>query len=260
VRKPKAQQFSVPKDKTLDGTVPRDHVATEEAFKGMRGYQLIEHVPKSSYRDNSMSVVIPSRSPMLHVKFVQALSALQWSMNQKRALFHVTNAEVGKAYSEQVQAILSHPDLGKWRYILTLEDDTLPPPEAVQLLLESIEMGPFDAVGGLYFLKSDGFTAPQCYGDPAEYARTGVLDFKPRDIVAAMKNGGSVVECNGLAMGCTLFRAESFRKVPQPWFETSNSMTQDLSFCAKARHAGLRFACDTRVRCGHMDVQTGIVY
>ncbi len=206
-----------------------------------------------------MSIIVPSRSPMLHTKFVQSLQSLSYPMNQRRAMFFVTGAEVGKAYSEQVAGILAHPDLGAWPYILTIEDDNLMPTDAVTKLCESIELGPFDGVGGLYFLKSDDMPMPQCYGDPAEYARTGHLDFRPRDIVSAMR-GGAIVECNGIAMGCSLFRTESFRKIPGPWFETSPSGTQDLNWCGKARRAGMRFAVDTRVRVGHINYETGVVY
>jgi hypothetical protein len=206
-----------------------------------------------------MSIIIPSREPFLHTRFVQSLQSIQWPMNQQRAMFFVTGAEVGIAYSEQVAGILAHPALGAWPYILTIEDDNLVPPDAVIRLVESIEMGPFDGVGGLYFTKGD-INMPQCYGDPREFERTGVLDFRPRDIVRALSIGGAIVECNGIAMGCSLFRTSSFRRVPGPWFETSPNGTQDLNWCGKARRAGMRFACDTRVRVGHASWAEGIVY
>ena len=170
----------------------------------------------------------------------------------------MTGAEVGKAYDDQVAAILEHPELGKWKYILSVEDDNIVPHDAVLRLCESIELGPFDAVGGLYFVKGE-HPQVQCYGDPAEFARTGELDFRPRDIVEAIK-GGFVVECNGVAMGCTLYRTQVFRDVPRPWFVTSPSGTQDLAFCGKARRMGKRFAVDTRVRVGHADLESGVIY
>ena len=207
-----------------------------------------------------MSIIIPSRTDYVKIRFWQHIQQLQFPMNTNRHLFHVHGAEVGKAYSEQVRTILDHPELGRWKYILTIEDDNLVPHDAVIKLCESIELGPFDGVGGLYFVKSDDMPMPQCYGDPEKFARTGVLDFVPRDVTEAMKHGGSIVECNGIAMGCSLFRAESFRKVPGPWFVSSPSHTQDLDWCTKAKRAGMRFACDTRVRVGHADWNTGVVY
>jgi len=215
------------------------------------GFERVEHVSKASYRDNSMVIIIPSRTPFLHTRFVQAMDALQYPMNQKRAKFHVTGAEVGEAYEEQLAAVLAHTELGKWKYLLTVEDDNLLPPDAITLLLEAIELGPFDAVGGLYFLKGD-MAMGQCYGDPVEFQRTGVLDFRPRDMSAAVKQG-MVVPCNGIAMGCSLYKLSMFKDVPRPWFKTNPHNTQDLHFCSKACAVGKRFAVDARVRVGHAD-------
>ena len=222
------------------------------------GFERVEHVPKSSYRDSSMVIIVPCRSPHLHVKVVQAIQALSWPMNGKRVMLFVTGAEVGQAYDDQVAEILEHPELGKWKYILTLEDDNIPPPEAPILLAEAIEEGPFDGVGGLYFTKGD-LGMPQCYGDPAHFARTGELDFRPRDVVSAIKQG-AIVPCNGIAMGCSLYRMSAFRDLPRPWFQTNPCNTQDLFFCSKAARAGKRFAVDCRVRVGHLDVASGVIY
>lgn len=242
-------------------------VSLGEAKKSLAGlgYERIEHVARTSYTDNSMIILIPSREPKLHTVFVQALQGLAAHMNQKRAMVFISGAEVGKAYDEQVAAILAHPELSKWKYILTIEDDTIPPPDAALRLVESIELGPFDAVGGLYFLKGE-YNMPQAYGDPAEFARTGVLDFRPRNIVSALQHG-EIMEVNGIAMGCSLYRMSMFRDIPAPWFVTRQDPTQgegcgtqDLVFCSKARRAGKRFAVDMRVRCAHVDYATMTYY
>jgi hypothetical protein len=60
-----------------------------------------------------------------------------------------------------------------------------------------------------------------------------------------------------------------FRSLPEPWFVTvadivpdkgPQMFTQDLYFCMNAKKAGKRFAVDLRVKVGHMDVATGVVY
>lgn len=235
-----------------------------EAFnpKKIRGFDNIEHVAKESFKDCSTVVIIPSREPYLHTDFIQTLNSIVWPMNGKRHLFYVSGAEVGKAYDELVKQILVHPELGKWKYIATIEDDTLPPPDAFQKLYQSIEQG-YDGVGGLYFTKGD-FQMPMCYGNPHEYARTGVLEFRPRNVTNGIK-ANAIVECNGIANGCSLFRMDAFRKVEAPYFQTLNevgvgAMTQDLFWCAKARRKGLKFAVDCRVRCAHADWKSGVMY
>jgi hypothetical protein len=204
---------------------------------------------------------------MIHHKVVGAWQALVAPMNQKRAILFAAGHEVGEAYDTMVAGILEHPQLKDWQYVLTLEDDNLPMPDAHIRLLESIHWGGYDAVSGIYFTKGD-YNMPMAYGDPELFRRTGELDFRPRDIVSALQNG-NVMEVNGIAMGCAIWKTELFRRIPRPWFQTladwtpekgSVAGTQDLVFWGKARRAGARFAVDMRVRVGHIDPETGVVY
>ena len=230
------------------------------------GFERIETLPGTTFRDNSTIVVCPTRGMISH-RVVGAWQNLIAPMNQKRAWLFAAGDEVGHAYNRLIEFILADPNLSQWKYLLTVEDDNLLPPDAHVRLLESIEAGPFDAVGGLYFTKGD-FNMPMAYGSPAEYAATGVLDFRPRHVNECLA-AGQVMEVNGIAMGCSLYRMSLFREIPAPWFVTVadlipekgvQCMTQDLAFCEKARRAGKRFAVDMRVRVAHLDVQTGIAY
>lgn len=230
------------------------------------GFERVEHIAGSTFKDNSTVIVIPTRG-MIHHRVVNAWQNLIAPMNQKRALLFASGHEVGVAYNTMISSVLANPELSKWKYVLTLEDDNLPPPDAHIRLLESIEWGNYDAVSGLYFTKGE-VGMPMAYGDPAEHGRTGVLDFRPRDVREALA-AGQVMPVNGIAMGCALWRMNLFREMPAPWFVTVNDVvpgqgprcfTQDLSFCEKAVRAAKRFAVDMRVKVGHMDVNTGRVY
>lgn len=230
------------------------------------GFEQIVHLPGTTYQDNSTVIVIPTRGTINH-RVVTAWQGLIGPMNQKRTMIFATGDEVGKAYNNMIEFILGHPELSKWKYVMTLEDDNLPPPDAQIRLLESIEQTKVDAISGIYFTKGD-IGMPMAYGDPDEFARTGVLDFRPRDVRAAVQRG-MIMHVNGIAMGCALWRMDLFRQVPGPWFVTmadhipgvgSKVYTQDLSFCEKAVRMGKRFAVDFRVKVGHLDINTGVVY
>lgn len=264
-------------------------IVGEEAKKALEGlgFERIEHIPGSTYKDNSTVVVVPTRGlekhtqdkicqsgdhrfcmlPMFHMKIMQCWQNLISPMNQKRAFLYTTGHEVGQAYNAMIEGILANPDLAKWKYILTLEDDNIVPGDAHIRLLETIESTGFDAVSGIYFTKGD-VGMPMAYGDPDEYRKTGVMDFRPRDIRQALQTG-NVMEVNGIAMGCALWRIDLFRQIPKPWFVTvadvipdkgTQCFTQDLNFCEKAKKAGKRFGVDFRVKVGHLDVNTGVVY
>jgi hypothetical protein len=230
------------------------------------GFERVDHIAGSTYKESSTVIVIPTRGMIAH-QVVAAWQGLITPMNQKRALLFASGHEVGQAYNAMITNILAHPELSKWKYILTLEDDNIPPPDAHLRLLESIEWGGYDAVSGLYFTKGE-INMPMAYGDPAEYARTGVMDFRPRDVREALA-AGQIMPVNGIAMGCALWKMDLFRAIPAPWYVTLNDlipgkgvvgMTQDLRFSAEAVRAGKRFGVDLRVRVGHLDIQTGTVY
>jgi hypothetical protein len=230
------------------------------------GFERVELIPGSTYKDNSTVLIVPTRGS-IHSRVVNALMHMITPMNQKRSLLFCSGDEVGRAYDRLIKAILADPELSKWKYIMTVEDDNLIPQDAHVRLLESIEMGQFDAVSGIYFTKGE-VNMPMAFGDPEEYLTTGVIDFRPRDVRGAL-NKGYIMPVNGIAMGCALWRMDLFRELPEPWFVTvadiipdkgPSIFTQDLYFAMNAKKAGKRFAVDMRVKVGHMDVATGIVY
>jgi hypothetical protein len=165
--------------------------------------------------------------------------------------------EVGKAYNAVIEMILANPELSKFKYLFTAEDDNLIPPDGLLKLYEGIKN--YDAVGGLYWVKGDAGAA-MIYGNPNE----SPLNFIPQKPIP-----DTIQRCNGLGMGATLFRMSLFKKIPPPWFETvqdwdpqkgSRGFTQDLNFFDKLARLGGKVACDTRVKVGHLDIENDFVY
>lgn len=232
-----------------------------------KGFEQFGLLPGSTFEDSRTIVIVPTRGSIPHQVTHRWLSLIT-PMNQARGWLFAAGHEVGRAYDALIAQVLAHPELSRFKYVLTLEDDNLPPPDAQVRLLESIQLGPFDAVSGLYFTKGQ-IGMPMAYGDPEEFRTTGVLDFKPLDVRRALQLG-RVVPVNGIAMGCALWRLDLFRQIPPPWFVTVAdvveerggvmAMTQDLYFCRRAREAGKTFAVDCRVRVGHLDISTGEVF
>lgn len=167
--------------------------------------------------------------------------------------------EVGEAYNNAIQAVLDHPELSQWEYILTLEHDNVPPPDGLLRLIETMEKHPeFACVGGLYWTK--GFSGvPQVWGDPSD----PVLNFRP-----IPPRVGEVVECCGTGMGFNLWRIAMFKdkELRRPWFKTLTGIegqgvgTQDLYAWHDFRKHGYRCAVDCRVLVGHYDAQEDITW
>lgn len=206
------------------------------------------------YRNLSTVWVTPTRG------VVGARVAFNWmnimgGFNSQLAKICVEAMEVGKAYNDAIVQILSSPVLGKFQYLLTVEEDNMAPPNALLYLYESIQH--YDAVGGLYWTKGeDG--VPMIWGDPE----------KPETYVPQPPKKDTVQPTNGLGMGFTLFRLDMFRNPGfqfGQWFKTGGDkenemMTQDLYFFRNATRLGYKFACDTRCKVGHYDHNTGIVW
>jgi len=212
-----------------------------------------------TYQDLSTVIVVPTRGGRsLCPRFVSAIQGLMRPMNQQvMGPIFMSGMEVGHAFNAAIEMIQGNPVLSKFKYLLTVEDDNLPPPDGLLRLYESI--GEYDVVGGLYWTKGEG-GQPMCYGNP----KVQPLNFVPQAI-----NPEIVQHCNGLGMGFNLWRMDIFKRMEKPWFETKQSWdpasgmkcyTQDLWFYEKLAKTGGKVACDNRVRVGHLDIEQDHVW
>lgn len=219
--------------------------------------------------------------------FVEAYKRLIKPMNVPVLEMMPTGYEVGDAYCKAIEMILANPELSKFKYILTIEDDNIVPfiPNTqgpLMMLYETMEKG-FDAVGGLYWTKGNP-SMPLIYGDPKEGRKETAGMFKvifpsrklkpkgwkPGRIVSGEWHDGDIIEANGMGMGFTLFKLDLFRdkRIKKPWFQTLSDhgkkgprqYTQDLQFFEKFRKLGYRCAVNTAVKLGHLDVASGVIF
>lgn len=205
-----------------------------------------------TYQDLSTIIVTPTRGGRsLCPRFVSGVMGLMRPMNQPMiGPIFMCGMEVGHAFNSVVEMIFSNPNLSKFKYLLTIEDDNIPPPDGLLKLYESI--GEYDVVGGLYFTKGEE-GQPMIYGDP---------DCTPLNFIPQMVRENTVQRCNGLGMGFNLFKLSIFKKLEKPWFETKQTWdpasggrcyTQDLWAYERMAKLGMKVACDTRVKVGHYD-------
>ena len=162
------------------------------------------------------------------------------------------NAIVRKALAEDAE------------YVLFIDDDTAPPPDAVSLLMRELETRDPSAVvcAGIYCSK----TQPN---EPLVFKRIGDGPYWKWKF-------GEIFPCEGIATGCMLIRTSVFAAIPEPWFRDIHSiedvedpavfggeavpnefrMTDDLYFCRKVVDAGFTILAHGGVLPVHWD-QTG---
>jgi hypothetical protein len=208
-------------------------------------------------RDLSTVIVVPTRGgTSLSPRWVNSLMNLMRPMNQQVVgPIFMSGMEVGVAYNQAIEWIQNN--LPKFKYMLTWEDDVLPPPDGLLKLYEGMKK--FDVVGGLYWTKGE-LGQPMIYGDVTDPQ----LNFRPQKPAVE-----TLHEAYGLGMGFNLFKMSMFKKVQKPWFVTeqrwdpgsgSRVYTQDLYFYERARKEGFKFACDTRIKAGHFDAENDYVW
>src|SRR5215831_6758658 len=91
----------------------------------------------NTYKDLSTIWITPTRGVLKH-RVVSSWMSVIRPMNQMflGPLFFEGD-EVGVAYQKAFDLVLSHPELSKWKYVLSVEEDNLPPPDGVLKLYES---------------------------------------------------------------------------------------------------------------------------
>jgi len=211
-----------------------------------------------SWKHQRVIMLIPA-GKMISTKVYLSHCSLIFPPNNASFKMACIGMEVGEAFSQGIEQILAHPDLSNWEYILTIEHDNIPQPNALIQLLERMEKHPeFSCVGGLYWTKGEG-GVPQIWGDPKD-----VLNFRPQP---PDPNGG-LVECTGTGMGFNLWRISMFKdeRLRRPWFKTLTGSdgtgvgTQDLYAWSDFKKHGYRCAIDCLVKIGHYDVENDIVW
>lgn len=238
-------------------------IVTEQLNLGLNNADLAkaaERLAKGrTHLDLSTIIICPTRG-QIPDRVVQSWLGLIKPMNQKIiGPIFFRGYEVGDAYNMALEMILNHPDLSNWKYILTIEEDNIVPPDGLLKLYESMEE--YDGVGGLYWTKGEG-GQPMIYGDPA---------VEPKNFIPQLPKPDTVQPANGLGMGFNLFKVEMFKdkRLPRPLFQTLQEFvpgqgarvyTQDLYFYEQAGKLGYKFACDTRVKVGHYDSQSDVVW
>ena len=211
-----------------------------------------------SYKDLSTIIICPTRG-LIPARVVQSWLSLMRPMNQKviGPIFAI-GMEVGQAYNTLIEQILAHPDLSQYKYILTIEEDNMPPADGLLKLYENIDK--YDVIQGLYWTKGEG-GQPMIYGDPK---------VMPKNFIPQKPLLEQVQQANGLGMGFNLFKLDIFKNpdLPKPWFKTVQEIgpggakmyTQDLYFYENAAKLGYIFACDNRVKVGHYDINADIIW
>lgn len=194
--------------------------------------------------DVKILIVVPTREKAERLPVLENLAIPSGVQVKFLNVFGRTTAE---AYNDAIQTALNDGcDM-----LLTVEDDTFPPPDGFQRLLARYrEIGDPKAVLGGYYVKKVPYP---------EGVHIQVIAGK-RQALTLNKNDVGVHEVYTIAQGFTLFPIECFLQTEYPWTVTTAHLTQDSFLSQKLREKGFKLLVDASVRCRHVDVATGNSY
>ena len=239
----------------------------------------------SSYKNYSTVIVIATRGKKtesclcecgktvsieyqmgFHPWVVEGWKRLIKPMNVPIIELVISGHEVGVAYEEAMEQILTNPQLEGFKYVLFMEDDVIIPyiPASYGALIELYKhLETYDVACGIYWTKGEP-SLPLIYGDGNI---KNPIPFK----VNTNWRTGDVVEVNGAGMGFALMKRSIFedKRLERPFFKSLNEVTptgqqigstQDLYFYNKIKQLGYRICVDTNIRAGHLDIISEKVY
>ena len=184
---------------------------------------------------------------MMHTQFVSSLVGLKLADD-----YEVRFGASSLIYDTRNQLLVYALENGFDR-VLWLDSDMVFTPDVLACLEQDAEKG-FDVVSGLYFKRKPPHS-PVVFRR-CEVVKTEDGKVNPVDEVFSDYPDECLFEIAACGFGCVLMNMESVRRVAETYgrwlFMPLGGFGEDLSFCLRARAAGLRIWCDSRAKCGHV--------
>lgn len=237
-------------------------LTTIDEFQGKHNLQIQEEISRlrlsKSSKDLSTICIIP-HSGMIPAKAAQNWFNLTAGMNQKFLPLMINGTDKNLVFNNTIVQILSNPMLNSCKFILLMDENIVPPFDGLWKLFENTDK--FDVIGGLMWQTGIEKVHAMIYGNPGSMP----LNFLP---IPPEKD--TIMQCCGVSMGFTLFKIDIFKdtRIPFPWFRTKTisepklkkNPIPDMYFFENIGKLGYKAACDTRIRVGHYDVETDIIW
>ncbi|HEY0393490.1 MAG TPA: glycosyltransferase [Candidatus Elarobacter sp.] len=187
--------------------------------------------------------------------FLDALAALQLpeSVTQADRLVWTGNAVAVQREMIARDAVARGADL-----LAMIDDDMVPPPDALVRLIGALNDDPHAAVAGALYYSRDS-------ARPMAVARWVSTDTTTAAIPAY--GGDRIAVVDGVGFGCVVIRVDALRGLTTPYFathyyveersRTARQCDEDYLFCERVRGAGRRVLLHAGVRAGHFDRGSG---
>jgi hypothetical protein len=216
-------------------------------------------------KSKGIALNIPSDRIFVHMEWAMAVNALSYPPGMNRMIIlSMKDPKIKVHTRDQQREILAEKSLAIGpEFIVCIDDDTVPPPNAINDLFYAMCLHPNAAiVGGIYPSKS----TPEF---PLVWKELGAGPYWDWTV-------GDIFPVEGIATGCMMIRTNTLTKIPKPWFKdtsvglvgesemhgetevrvTGRGGSDDLYFCKKALDAGFEVYAHGGVLPQHIEYKT----
>jgi len=127
-------------------------------------------------------------------------------------------------------------------YLIFLDDDMIWPVDMWNTLAMNCEKHDLDMLSGYYTTRKE-------IPFPLIYAQQPDGQYSP--YLPKEESIGGIIPCDATGFGALCIKTDVFNRVPEPWFELPDSMTEDIFFFNKCIEAGIKCHVHTGMACGH---------
>lgn len=166
--------------------------------------------------------------------------------------------DVAKARNTIAEATIE----GGYDYVLMIDNDEVPPKDAMINLLDTERSYPLERCMAVGYCLSRPSNQANTNGRTTAFKYGGqnytVEDaYKAEELKALCAEGITKIQIRGSGLGCALIHRDVFEALQYPYFrwveyENKTKLSEDLYFCEMMTGIARPVFVDTRVACGHM--------
>lgn len=207
----------------------------------------MSQVPRVAPPESKVFIIVTSLNAHIHAELVGRL--ITWARRGAFISCILGVSPVDHARNEAVRTFIK-PEFGNYTHFMFVDDDTIPPPDAVSKLLA---LNADIATGVTPIMRKDEenkiYTTTNCF---TSIENDG--EFINMETVEENSGIHEVLRCGA---SCLMLSRKAIETIGDPWFKITwtpdfkSYVGEDLSFCDLARSKGLKIVCDSSVSCAH---------